>query len=113
LRLRVVADPSCERRLGDDGKVAFTIGDVELYCSNRRLTRQQERNIAMWFLLYGRWEEEATAEISDGELVGLDFIRSPPEDHEQGSSCPERHRRERRPNPERSYPKRKRELRCL
>jgi hypothetical protein len=80
----VVADPSRERRLGNDGEVAFTIGDVELYCGNRRLTRKREQNIAMWFLLYGRWEEEATAEISDGQLVGVDFKRSPPKDHGQG-----------------------------
>lgn len=84
LRFRVVADPTRERTLGADGEVAFTIGGVEFYCGDRRLTGKREWNIAMWFLLYGRWEEEATAEISDGKLVGVDFIRRPLEDHAQG-----------------------------
>jgi hypothetical protein len=84
LRFRVVADPARERAVGDDGKVAFTIGDVELYCADRRLTGKRERNIAMWLLLYGEWQEEATAEISGGELAGVDIIRMPPEDHGQG-----------------------------
>jgi hypothetical protein len=38
----------------------------------------------MWFMLYGDWEEEETAEITGGELVGVDFVRTPPEDHSQG-----------------------------
>jgi hypothetical protein len=84
LRFRVVADPARERTLSDDGEVAFTIGDVELYCGDRRLTGKREWTIAMWFMLYGRWEEEATAEISDGNLVAMDFTRTPPEDSGQG-----------------------------
>ena len=83
LRFRLAADLTHERRLGEDGEVAFTIGGAELYCGDRPLTGKRERSIAMWFMLYGRWEEEATAEIRDGELVGVDFIRTPPEDHNQ------------------------------
>jgi hypothetical protein len=84
LRFRLVADPARERTLGEEGEVAFTIGDVELYCADRRLTGRREWNIAMWFLLYGKWEEEATAEISNGKLAWVDITRTPPEDHEQG-----------------------------
>jgi hypothetical protein len=35
-------------------------------------------------VLYGRWDEEATAETSGGKLVGVDVIRMPQEDHGQG-----------------------------
>jgi len=83
LRLRLIADPARERTLGDDGEVAFTIGGVELYCGDHRLTGGPEWNIAMWFMLYGKWEEDTAAEISDGKLVALDFIRMP-QDHGQG-----------------------------
>jgi hypothetical protein len=38
----------------------------------------------MWFMLYGGWEEETRAEISDSKLVWVDFIRMPQEDHRQG-----------------------------
>lgn len=84
LRFRLIADPTRERTLDGNGEVAFTIGGVELYCGDRRLIGKREQSIAMWFMLYGGWDEEATAEISDGKLVGADFIRMPQEDHGQG-----------------------------
>jgi hypothetical protein len=83
LRFRLVADPTRRRTLGDDGEVAFTIGGVELYCGDRRLTGKREQTIAMWLMVYGGWEEGATAEI-DSELVAVDVIGTPPEDHGQG-----------------------------
>ena len=83
LRLRVIADPAHKRTVGDNGEVAFRIGRVEMYCVDQRLTGR-DWNIAMWFMLYGRWEEEATAEITDGELVAVNFVRTPQEDHHQG-----------------------------
>jgi hypothetical protein len=61
LRFRLLADPTRERTVGEDGEVAFAIGGVEMYCAGRRLTGKRERSIAMWFMLYGSWEEEAKA----------------------------------------------------
>lgn len=84
LRFRLVADPARDRKLGPDGQVAFTIGDVEMYCRDRRLTVKREQSIAMWFMLYGPWDEEATADVRDGELVGADFTKTPPHDSGQG-----------------------------
>jgi hypothetical protein len=84
LRFRLAADPERHRRIGEDGEVAFTIGGVELYCGGRRLIGKREWTIAMWFMLYGSWEEEATAKISGGELVAVDITRTPPADNGQG-----------------------------
>ncbi len=84
LRLRLIADPTRKRTMGETGEVAFTIGGVELYCGKRRLTGERERALAMWFMVYGRWEEETAARIRDGELAGVDVIRMPQEDHGQG-----------------------------
>jgi hypothetical protein len=84
LRFRILADPTCERTVGEDGEVAFTIGGIELYCRDRRLKGKREWNIAMMFMLYGAWEEQRAAELNGGELVGLDYVRMPPEDHGQG-----------------------------
>jgi hypothetical protein len=84
LRFRLIADPTRERRLRDDGVAAFTISGVELYCGDRRLTGRRERNIAMTFMLYGDWEETVATEITDGALGGVNFVRTPPEDHGQG-----------------------------
>ena len=84
LRLRLIADPTRKRTMGENGEVGFTIGGVELYCGKRRLTAERERALAMWLMVYGGWEEEATARIRNGELTGVDFIRMPQEDHGQG-----------------------------
>ena len=83
LQLRVIADPAHKRTVGDDGEVAFRIRRVEMYCADQRLTGR-DWNIAMWFMLYGRWEEEATAKITDGDLVAVNLVRTPQEDHHQG-----------------------------
>src|SRR5260370_300808 len=80
LRLRLIADPTRKRTMGENGEVGFTIGGVELYCGKRRLTAERERALAMWLMVYGGWEEEATARIRNGELTGVDLIRIPPED---------------------------------
>jgi hypothetical protein len=79
----VVADPAYKRTVGDDGEVAFTIGAVEMYCGDQRLTGP-EWNLAIWFMVYGGWEEKATTEITDGELVAVNFMRTPQEDNHQG-----------------------------
>jgi hypothetical protein len=84
LRLRLIADATRKRTMDDNGEVAFTIRDVELYCSKRRLTGEREKSLAMWLMVYGGWEEKTTARIRDGELVGVDVIRTPQEDHGQG-----------------------------
>jgi hypothetical protein len=84
LRFRLIADPSRQRTVRENGEVVFTIGGVEMYCAHRRLTGRRERSIAMWLMLYGSWEEKAMAEIVDGELVGVDITRMPHEGHGQG-----------------------------
>ena len=54
----------------------------EMYRGDQRLTGR-EWNLAIWFMLYGDWEEDATAEITDGELIAVNFTRTPQEDHHQ------------------------------
>jgi hypothetical protein len=77
LRLRVVADTRFDRKLDADGNVQFTIGAVELYCAERKLTRNRESTVALALMLYGDWEEHARAEIDEGALVAVDFIFAP------------------------------------
>lgn len=84
LRLRFVADTASPRRVSGDGTVTFTIADVQVFCGDRQLTRKREQSIAMWFMLYGSWEEKATAEIHDRQLVAMEFVGEPSEDTGQG-----------------------------
>lgn len=84
LQFRLVANPKRERKVGEDGQVRFTIGAVEMYSGDHRLDRKRDQSIAMWLMLFGSWEEEATADIRDGKLVAVDFVMRTPEPSGEG-----------------------------
>ncbi len=70
LVMRFVADTSRPRKVSDDGFVDFTIGLVEVFCAGVPVTDKAEKNLALYFMLFSKWEEvEPTAKIEDGELV--------------------------------------------
>ncbi len=51
LRLRLIADPTRKRTMGENGEVAFTIADVKLYCGKHRLAAEREKSLAMWLMV--------------------------------------------------------------
>lgn len=55
-----------------------------MYSGDKRLTRKREQSIAMWLMLFGQWQEEATADVRDEELVAVDFVMRPPEPSGEG-----------------------------
>jgi hypothetical protein len=77
LRFRLVADQRAESTIDASGQAQFTIGDVEMYCRDRLLTKRHEQTIAMWLMLYGSWVEEATAEVRNHQPVAVDYVFAP------------------------------------
>lgn len=74
LVLRVITDPAKPRRFDETGHVKFTIGGIEFYCHGRRIEKEEERNLAFYFMLYGNWEsQEPDAHVDNGELNSIDF----------------------------------------
>jgi len=84
LRCRFVADPSKPRELDDEGRVEFTIGEIEFYCGQTLLSESIEQRIALFLMLHGDWEEKATAEVDGRTLQAVDHRFMPSEDHKQG-----------------------------
>jgi hypothetical protein len=88
LRLRLVADERAPRSLSMDNDgtftAPFTIGSVELYCADRRITAKTECGLAMWFMLNGSWEEENLLQVDDNrQVVASEFIYRPSGDSGQ------------------------------
>lgn len=51
--LTVIANPSQPRKVGMDGRAAFTIGDVKLTCGGREVRDPIERKLAWFLFLHG------------------------------------------------------------
>jgi len=86
LKFRVITDPAHPRAVSENGEVIFTIGGIELYCEENRITVPREQSIALFLMLYGEWPSEGgEARIENGELISFDFVSQPEETHpEQG-----------------------------
>lgn len=80
LKLRVLTDPTKPRTVSTNGQAAFTIKEMKLFAGDTEITDDRERNLALYFMFYGRWiEEEPLVDISDNELLAIDFIAQPVE----------------------------------
>ena len=80
LTLRLLANRKRTRLAFDDGRVQFTIGDVELLSAGRRIENKSEQAIALYLLLWGDWPVDTPVLCTkDGELHGVDYVSEPEE----------------------------------
>lgn len=56
LAVRMIADASKPRRVDADGRVAFTIGEVEILCDGRVIRDKAAHDLAFRFTLFGDWD---------------------------------------------------------
>ena len=62
------------------GKAVFSIGGLEIYCGDTKITEPLEQNIALFLMLFGDWQsEEGKAETEGNQLIAFDFISQPEE----------------------------------
>ena len=80
LEFRLLTDPKKPRRIGENGGVAFTIGQVDLSCAGQLITEKEEQNLAFYFMLYGDWPTgKPKAKIEAGELLAIEYSAEPME----------------------------------
>ena len=77
LVLRILTDPSKPRRVMANGKVAFTIGGVQVECGGETVARRNERNIVLYLMRYGRWPDEVKVNIENNKLISFEFEARP------------------------------------
>lgn len=82
LTFKLLSDPSKPRNVDDSGHANFVIGNVELYCGDNLIERDQEKQIAWFLMIYGSWPvHEIPSEVVDGQLIATGF-RAEPEERE-------------------------------
>lgn len=74
---KVYTDPSEPRHVTKEGEAVFTVGHAEYVVNDKPVLTALEQEIVHRLMLYGGWEEEATAEIVNGELLSVSFLFSP------------------------------------
>ena len=78
LRLRLTANPAKTSRIGADGKVDFTIADVEYYCEKNKIVGTVEKQIAWILMQFGEWEEDDPKPLLEGnQFKGIEFQWAP------------------------------------
>ncbi len=87
LRILLTADPEKTSPISPDGRVEFTIGNVQVFCDERQLEDPVEQQIAWIFMRYGRWEEaEPMPILGENQIIGIEFRWEPPVESDQGFS---------------------------
>jgi len=78
LSIELLADPTKEAKVNENGEANFIIGGVKIYSSDREVTDDLEKSIAFYLMRFGTWvESEAEGLFDDGEFSGAKFIYSP------------------------------------
>jgi hypothetical protein len=72
--MRFFTDPEKPRTIGEDGHAVFTIKRVAFVVGDVEITNELEKQMAWYFLRYGRWETiERPANVINSELVSFDL----------------------------------------
>lgn len=80
LNLRIVADSSKPRLVDAAGKVRFTVGEFQIYCGDKQVIDERERNYAFYFMLYSDWDVKPEKAVTEGnQLVAFAFNAEPVE----------------------------------
>jgi hypothetical protein len=90
ITFRLHADPTQSREIMEDGRVAFTIGSVQLFAGTTEVTDKKERSLLLYLMMYGSWiESEPQPEVRNGELAWVDYVVGPHvEDEDQEDAQP-------------------------
>lgn len=78
LSIDLVADPSQEATVNEQGEANFIIGGVKIYSAEREITDDLEKSIAFYLMRFGTWSEgDAEAIYNDGNFTGVRFTATP------------------------------------
>lgn len=84
LRIDFLGDPAECSVPYTNGEVRFTIRDIRISCRGEEVTDAPGKTIAFYLMRYGEWiEQENTALMQDGKVVGIRFVYAPMEPVEE------------------------------
>lgn len=78
LSIELLADPTKEAAVNENGEANFIIGGLKIYSSDREVTDDLEKSIAFYLMRFGTWvENDIEGLFDDGEFSGAKFTYSP------------------------------------
>jgi hypothetical protein len=85
LVLSLTAAQNKSRSLSPDGKAVMNVGRADISCAGVPITSAKERNVAIYLMMYGKWEYDGGKVELDGQGLPAAMIHtvSPPEDEEE------------------------------
>lgn len=86
LQLRLKASPNRPRTISEKGQVNITIGGYELLTGGQLIEDKAEKSIAMYLMMFGKWQSEAVVEFDNQHLPSAILHTAQPEEirKEQG-----------------------------
>ena len=78
LSIELLADPSQESTVNEQGEANFIIDGVKIYSSDREITDDLEKSIAFYLMRFGTWNEgDAKAIYDNGNFTGVRVTSTP------------------------------------
>ena len=74
---RLLQDPDRPPKIDANGGVDFTIQQVQIECAGRRVTDNNEKNLALQLILFGEWPVSERLLIDAGRLLGVEHLAEP------------------------------------
>jgi hypothetical protein len=88
LRIDFLGDPADCSVPDTNGEVRFTIRDIRISCGGKEVMDDPGKTIAFYLMRYGEWiEQENTALMQDGKVVGMRYVYAPMEPVEEQGPC--------------------------
>ena len=84
LSIVMYADKKKPRAVEENGTASFTVGSVEVCCAGQRIEDPLEKQIAVYLMMYGKWNYEAVPRIANGSVDSVEHHWMPMDDNEQG-----------------------------
>jgi hypothetical protein len=78
LELHFLANPDEACDVDKNGEAKFVIRDVKLVSAGKKITNENEKKLACFFMQYGDWNESSCESfIVDNKFYGIKFVYSP------------------------------------
>ena len=64
-------------KIDANGRIKFTIRQVEIECAGRLVTEKNEKNLAFQLMLFGEWPASERLIVDGGRLLGVEHLAAP------------------------------------
>ena len=74
---RLLENPDKPPKIDKNGRVEFTIHQVEIECAGQLVTERNEKNLAFQLMLFGEWPASERLLVRDDRVLGVEYVAEP------------------------------------